>query len=180
MLTIIIPEWEDYNDETMEFTKHKAQKLVLEHSLVSISKWESTWRKPFLGNDDKTVPETLDYIRCMTLTQNVNPWVYTRITNDLLDKIQVYINTEQTATTFNDKQKRGSKKIMTSEVIYFMIASHGLSMECQKWHLSRLMTLIRIAAIKNNPNKTKTNRRDIIENNQRLNKERREKYNSKG
>ena len=180
MLTITIPEREYYNEETNEFIKTKAQKLRLEHSLVSISKWESKWKKPFIGNDEKSLEESIDYIRCMTITQNVKNEVYNRLTQKNMDDISSYIEEEMTATTFNDlKSKKTNNEIVTSEIIYYWMIALNIPLECQKWHLNRLLTLINVTNIKNQPPKKMTaaerNRR-----NSELNAQRRARFNTKG
>ena len=152
MLKITIKGRELWDEKSEEFIKTKDTVLQLEHSLVSISKWESKWHKPFLEKNEKTYEETLDYIRCMTLTQNVNPEVYNSLTQDVLDEIVKYIDDSMTATWFskNDIKKR-KKEIITSEIIYYWMIALNIPFECQKWHLNRLLTLIQVCNIKNEP-----------------------------
>ena len=123
MLTITIPATEMFNDETQEFFTLKEQTIQLEHSLVSLSKWESKWHKPFLTKDKKTLAETIDYIRCMTITQNVNPDVYTRLSNSNIAEIEEYIENPMTATTFSNLNQKASREIITSELIYYWMIS---------------------------------------------------------
>ena len=150
MLTITIPAREMFDDKTQRFLSTKEQTLQLEHSLVSLSKWESKWNKPFLSKDEKTTEETLDYIRCMTITQNVDPDIYNGLTSSNIESINKYIDAPMTATTFhNDNQKGRGREIVTSELIYYWMISHNIPMECQKWHLNRLLTLIRVCNVKN-------------------------------
>lgn len=179
MLTITIPAMELFNDITQEFIQAKAQTIQLEHSLVSISKWESKWNKPFLANNDKTIAETLDYIRCMTITQNVNPDVYKRLSRSNIDDINNYIDAPMTATTFSDNNSGRNREIVTSELIYYWMISLNIPMECQRWHLNRLLTLIRVCNVKNTPPK-KMSRREIMNRNAALNAARRKQLNSKG
>ena len=155
MLQLTIKAQELFNNDTQEFIEIKPTVIQLEHSLVSISKWESKWHKPFLTDDDKTTEELVDYIRCMTITQNVSPSAYYGITNQQIQKIKDYISDPMTATTFNEPQNKGrvKKKKITSEVIYYQMIALGIPMECQKWHINRLMTLIRVCNIKNQPEK---------------------------
>ena len=143
MLQIRIPEFEGWDDKNEVFVNKKAQNLTLEHSLVSISKWEAKYHKPFLSRDDKTEEETLDYVRFMTLTQNVDPEVYYRLTPDLINRIKDYIDDPMTATTINDKNKGSNREIITSELVYYWMVSFNIPFECQKWHFNRLITLIR-------------------------------------
>lgn len=180
MLTIVIPAVEMYNEETNEFIQTKEQTLQLEHSLVSLSKWESKWNKPFLTNNQKTTAETLDYIRCMTITQNIDPIVYNRLSRSNIEAINKYIDAPMTATTFSE-QGNGSKsrEIVTSELIYYWMISLNIPMECQKWHLNRLLTLIRVCNVKNTPPK-KMGRRELMNRNAALNAARRKQLNSKG
>lgn len=174
----ISPErWDEVNER---FIEPKTVKLQLEHSLVSLSKWESKWCKPFLTKDDKTVEEIIDYIKCMTLTQNVKPEIYEFITQSDFQKVVDYINAPMTATTFSDNrnQKKG-REIITSELIYYWMISLNIPFECQKWHLNHLLTLVRVCEVKNNPGK-KLSQRQIMSNNAALNAARRSRYGSKG
>ena len=180
MLVVTIPAMEMFNEETQEFFYLKEQTLQLEHSLVSLSKWESKWCKPFLSKDNKTLEETLDYIKCMTITQNVDSSVYNRLTRNNIDAINNYIEAPMTATTFNnDNQKGRGKEIVTSELIYYWMIALNIPMECQKWHLNRLLTLIRVCNIKNTPPK-KMGKGDIMRRNAALNAKRKQQFNTKG
>lgn len=179
MLEIVIPSIELWNEEKQEFVTVKGTTLKLEHSLVSLSKWESKWCKPFLSKEDKTPEETLDYIKCMTLTQNVDPNVYQCISNENINKIVTYINEPMTATTFREESKGGSREIITAELIYYWMIALTIPFECQKWHLNRLLTLIRVCNIKNQPPK-KMSKREIMSRNASLNAARRKQLNSKG
>lgn len=181
MLTITIPATEYFNEKTQEFFTLKEQTLQLEHSLVSLSKWESKWCKPFLSKEEKTSEETIDYIKCMTITQNVSPDVYSRLTNSNIETIKDYIDAPMTATTFYEDpaQKGRAKETITSELIYYWMISLTIPMECQKWHLNRLLTLIRVCNIKNTPPK-KMSKGDIMRRNASLNAARRKQLNTKG
>lgn len=179
MLTINIPDREWFNDATQEFITVKGTTLQLEHSLVSLSKWEAKWNIPFLSKDEKTLEQTLDYIRCMTITQNVNPMVYEQLSEENIKQINKYINSSMTATTFSNLNNKPNREIITSELIYYWMISLNVPMECQKWHLNRLLTLIRVCNAKNAPAK-KMSARDIMSRNSALNAARRKKYNTKG
>ena len=165
MFRITLPESEQYNEETEEFITFKAQELQLEHSLVSLSKWESKWGKPFLTKKEKTVEESIDYVRCMTLTQNVDPEVYKRITPDIVDSVAKYIENPMTATTFSKKSNQPpNHEVVTAELIYYWMIAYNVPFECQKWHLNRLLTLIDVCNRKNQPKK-KMSDHEIIERN---------------
>ena len=181
MLTIIIPSNELFDERTQEFVSTKEQKLQLEHSLVSISKWESKWCKPFLSKDTMTREETIDYIKCMTLTQNVDPAVYRNITNPIIKEINAYINAPMTATWFSEDNKKGSpnREVITSEIIYYWMITLQIPVEFQKWHLNRLLTLVKVCNIKNTPAK-KLSRKELLNRNRALNESRRRAANSKG
>ncbi len=179
MLFITVPSVEMFDEKTNRFYKTKSQDLRLEHSLVSISKWEAKWQKPFLSKDDKTIEETLDYIRCMTLTQNVPPDVYTRLTESNIEEISKYINASMTATTFSNKNMKPNREIITSEVLYYWMIAFNIPFECQKWHLNRLVTLINICKIKNQPEKSMS-KRDIMARNKALNAQRKAQLQTKG
>lgn len=146
---IVIPATEDlWDEEHGQFISMKEQTLVLEHSLVSLSKWEAKWKKPFITMEEKTPEELIDYIKCMTINQ-VNETVYMCLSPAVLREIDEYISDPMTATTFTDRTPPGTKKeIITSEIIYYQMISFGIPVEFEKWHLNRLMTLIRVFAIK--------------------------------
>lgn len=180
MLQIEIPGTELWDEANEKFINTKPFVLTLEHSLVSISKWESKWCKPFLGKTDKTPEETLDYIKCMTLTQNVNSDVYARLTNKNIEDIKDYINAPMTATTINENPN-GPKnhEIITSELIYYWMIALNIPVEFQKWHLNRLLMLIRVCNIKNKPPKKMTTSQ-LMSRNAKLNAARRQRLHSKG
>ena len=147
MLSITLPDVELFDESTSSFVYVKGQTITLEHSLVSISKWESTWKEPFLSDKKKTRDQTIDYIKCMTITQNVNPLLYKNIDKKTVDKIQEYMEDSMTATWFSnstDKHGQSRGRTITSELIYYWMIEAGIPMECQKWHLNRLMTLIQV------------------------------------
>lgn len=145
MLTIYVPASEQWDEQKQEFISIKSQELRLEHSLVSLSKWEAKWQKPFLSKTGMAPDEILDYIRCMTLTQNVSPLVYTHLSADNIKQIREYIDSPQTATTFHNLNERGgSGEQITSELIYYWMVSLQIPFECEKWHLNQLLTLIRV------------------------------------
>lgn len=181
MLQITIPSRDDLWDESKgEFVTSKEQKLVLEHSLVSRSKWESKWCKPFLSKQEKTTEETIDYIRCMTLTQNVDPEVYNFLTDDNIRDVNAYIEAPMTATWFsNSNTGKQNREQITAELVYYWMIALNIPFECQKWHLNRLLTLIRVCEVKNSPPK-KMSRRELLNRNAALNAARRKQLNSKG
>ena len=180
MLQITVPATEEWDESKQEFVYTKETTLQLEHSLVSLSKWESKWCKPFLSDEDLTEEETIDYIKCMTITQNVNPEVYKCLTQENIYQVRDYISAPMTATYFSkERNSRPSREIVTSELIYYWMISLNIPFECQKWHLNRLLTLIRVCNIKNNPPK-KMSRREIMERNAALNESRRKQLNTKG
>lgn len=179
MLKITVPGLECYDEDNNEFVYYKDQVLQLEHSLVSISKWESKWHKPFLSEEDKTTEEIIDYIKCMTITQNVKEDVYNRLTSDNIKDINDYIENPMTATTFSDEKKIAKKEIITSEIIYYWLVAYNIPFECQKWHLNRLLAFIKVCTIKNSPPK-KMSKNEIINRNKALNAARRKKLNTKG
>jgi len=180
MLQITIPAVELWDEQKQEFVTTKEQTLSLEHSLVSLSKWESKWCKPFLTKQEKTFEETLDYIKCMTITQNVDPEVYNHLTNENIDEVNRYIEAPMTATYFLDeKNSKTSREQVTAELIYYWMIALNIPFECQKWHLSRLLTLIKVCNIKNQPPK-KRSKKEIMSRNAALNAARRKQLNTKG
>lgn len=180
MLQITIPAVELWDERKQEFVTTKEKTLQLEHSLVSLSKWESKWCKAFLTKQEKTFEETLDYIKCMTITQNVDPEVYNYLTNENIEEINKYIEAPMTATYFSDdKTAKPSREQITAELIYYWMIALNIPFECQKWHLNRLLTLIRVCNIKNQPPK-KRSRKEIMSRNAALNAARRKQLNTKG
>lgn len=175
MLTITIPSRELWDERNERFIYTKATTLQLEHSLVSLRKWEAKWHKPFLSDKDKSNEEIIDYIRCMTLTQNVDDLVYDYLGAENLSAINEYIKNPMTATTFSDDKSKGiSNDIVTAEVLYWQMISLNIPVEFQKWHLNQLITLIRVCNIKNKPPK-KVSQREAIANTAARNKARRPK-----
>lgn len=179
MLKLKVDPFEVYNEKDNTFTEFPETNLQLEHSLVSISKWEAKWNKPFLSKEPKSYEELLDYIKCMTLTQNVNPEIYKYLNQDAINKINAYIEAPMTATTFREDQGKRNNEIITNEIIYYWMVSFNIPFECQKWHLNRLLTLIRVCSIKNTPAK-KMSTREIMNRNRALNKARRAQLHTKG
>ena len=186
MLTIKVPiSPEGWDDVKQEFIEPKVQILQLEHSLVSLSKWESKWKTPFYSKKEMTAEETLDYIKCMTLTKNVDPDVYDHLTRENIKEIMEYIGDPMTATTFSkEADKANNREIITSELIYYWMIASNIPFECQKWHLNRLLTLIRICNVEeakqSGKHGGKMSKRDILSQNRALNAARRQKYNTKG
>lgn len=181
MLTIQIAASESYDEIRNEFIYLKPINIQLEHSLISLSKWESKWHKPFYHPiNNKTTEETIDYIRCMTLTQNVKPDVYYQLTNANMKEIQDYIDDPMTATTFSDHgNKPPSREIITSELIYYWMIAYNIPVEFEKWHINRLLTLIRICSIKNSK-PVKMSKKAILTRNQALNAARKKQFNTSG
>lgn len=183
MLTITIPEYEGY-DEEQGFVTIPGATLTLEHSLISLKKWEQKWHVPFLNKDtEKTYEMTLDYIRCMTINPNVDERVYKMIPPDVAKQITNYINEPMTATWFNDNKVVGAQQkkgeIVTAEIIYYWMIALGIPIEFQKWHLNSLLTLIRVVNIKNQPEK-KMGKKEWASQRSALNAARRAKSHSAG
>lgn len=180
MLQITISPPELWDEEKQEFISIKSQTLQLEHSLVSISKWESKWHKPFLTKEPKTFEETVDYIKCMTLTQNVKSEIYNYLSRENFKEVDDYIANPMTATTFSKEPSgKSSREQITSELVYYWMISLNIPVDFQKWHLNRLLTLIRVCNVKNAPPK-KGNKSDVARNYAALNAARRKKYNTRG
>lgn len=186
MLEIVVPEAELYDEEKQKFIVVKETTLQLEHSLISISKWESKWHKPFLSqkNEKRTIEELKDYVKCMTLTQKVPDNVFDCLTEDNLLAIKEYINDPMTASTIskNDPKASGggsSGVAITSELIYYDMIALAIPFECQKWHLNRLLMLIRICKIRNQPSK-KMSRNSTISQYAAMNAARRKSLGTRG
>lgn len=179
MLQIVIPPTEMWDEEKEEFVKTKKQVLNLEHSLLSLSKWESKWKKSFLGKTEKTPEEMADYIRCMTIGKVEDPTVYSALTEEQVNEINDYISDPMTATTFRETNQRPNNEVITSELIYYWMIALNIPPEYQKWHLNRLLTLVRVCTIKNQPPK-KRSTRQIMTENAALNAARRKALGTKG
>lgn len=178
-----------WNEATEEF-EHKivpGRTIVLEHSLVSLSKWEAKYKRPFIDSE-KTNEETLDYIKMMTITQNVPDDTYKYLDKDEIKKINDYIIDPMTATKFSYNSQAGSSpkkdtSKVTSELIYYWMTLYNIPDRYEKWHLNRLLVLLRIARIKTDEQHGKTNkmsRSDIIAQNRAINAQRRLKFGSNG
>ena len=180
MLPLTIQGFDLFDEASNVFIPVKGQTNILEHSLVSISKWEMKYKKPFLSREPKTREETIDYVRFMTVTQNVNPLLYEHISDKQIEEINRYLDDPMTATTFNKEEgKGGSVRVITSEEIYYYMVSYRIPPEYQKWHFNRLMTLIRICDEMNKPKKKMRNG-EIARSNRSLNKARRARSGSRG
>lgn len=182
MLYLSIPGSQEIT-ENNEVVTHKATTLQLEHSLVSLSRWEALHKKAFLDPNYKlTFPESIDYIRCMTITQNVDPSAYDRLTQADVDRVNAYINDTMTATRVNRRAPEGAaprREVYTSEIIYAMMIENGIPSEYQKWHLNRLMTLIEVCGSRRNPPKPMS-RKELSRRNAELNAARRKKLGTRG
>lgn len=180
MIEITVPPFEFFDEKSGQFIENKkAVKIQLEHSLISISKWESKYHKPFLSDDDMTTEEAVEYIKFMTLNKGVDPLAYLMIPAEEMQRVNEYIKDPQTATTINDTTK-SKKEVITSEIIYYWMISYNIPVDFEKWHLNRLMTLIRVCSIKADPNPKKMSKNQIRQQNAALNAARRKKLNSKG
>lgn len=182
MITIQINDDEFFNDKTNEFYQVKGRCLKLEHSLISLRKWESKWHKPFLSTKDLTNEESLDYVRCMTLTPDVNPLLYTIIPIEEMERISQYIKDPMTATWFSEpegKKTPPSRKIITAEVIYYWMIELGIPVEFEKWHLNQLLTLIRVINAERTPPK-KMSQKDILKKYSKLNAQRKAALRTRG
>lgn len=186
MLILTIPDsftseaYDEINNVFVDPVPLPGATLELEHSLFSLSKWESTWEVPFLGDGIKTTEQTIDYVRCMTLTSNVSPEVYARLNNENVMQISSYIDSKMTATWFKDPPVGpGRKEIITAEVIYYWMVALSIPFECQHWHLNRLLTLVKVCNKKNAPEK-KMGKNEMLAHRRKLNEERRAKFNTQG
>lgn len=186
MLELVLKENEQWDEENEVFVHTKSQTLILEHSLVSISKWEAKWKKPFLEqhNKDMSKEELIDYIKCMTITPNIDQEVYHNLSKKDINKVLDYINDSMTATWFREDDKKGkrSSQAITSELIYFWMISFQIPFECQKWHLNRLMTLIRICNEnrEDGSKQKKMSQRELMNRNRALNEARKRRFNTHG
>lgn len=184
MLELEVGGREGFNNETNEFFRMNAKTVRLEHSLISVSKWESKWQIPFINTKEFTDEQTRDYIRCMVISTTGTDDFVDELTRSDIAKIRDYIDSPMTATTFreaNSANQKHSREIITSELIYYWMIAYNIPFECQKWHLNRLLTLIRICGIKNDTSENKKmSKKDIYSQNRALNEARRKASGSKG
>lgn len=182
MLKLHIPESDEFFDEDKsEFMSFPAVDLELEHSLTSLATWESKWEIPFLSDKEKTDEQTLDYIKCMTLTNDVAPEVYLRLDADHYKKVSTYIDAKMTATWFSEDKpnQKKSRVIITAEIIYHWMVTLNIPFECQHWHLARLLTLVKVCNQQNSPPE-KLSRQQVIDRNRELNEQRKAQLGTSG
>jgi len=181
MLVIHVGGTEYWDERNEKFIYDKEYTIQLEHSLISVSKWESKWEKPYLSQKNMTDEEIIDYIKCMTLTQNVPNNIYDMLSSENISEIAKYIEAPMTATWFSNTEPKGkiNNEQVTSELIYYWMIALQIPFECQKWHLNRLLTLIRVCNIKNQPPK-KMSANEIAKRNRALNEARRKTQNTRG
>ncbi len=185
MLQITIPAvpdtwfWDEVEEEFLSVNGDKERTLRLEHSLVSLSKWESKWCEPFISDKEKTTEQIIDYVKHMTITQNVPDKVYERLDENHIKEIMQYIEAPMTATTFGEDKEKNKKTIngekITAEIIYYWMIALNIPSEYQKWHLNKLITLIRVISKKNEPPKKMS-----MDERRALNAARRKKHNTRG
>ena len=179
MLHLDIPEIELYDEDLNEFSSIPRQRLMMEHSLISVSKGESKWKKPFLSDNPMSVAEENDYYRCMTINNDVDSKIYKHMPQRFKEEIRQHISDSMTATIINTIPSNGRASIITSELIYYWMITYNIPFECQKWHLKRLLTLIRVCQVKTSSGKKMT-RAEVFERNRALNEARRARYNTSG
>ena len=180
MLTIIVPGVELFDENNQEFTYSESVILELEYSLVSVSKWESIHEKPFLDNKTKSTDETFSYIQAMTLTPNIPPEVFQRMTQRNLEDIHNYIDAKMTATWFHENPNAPrSREIITAELIYYWMINFNIPVEFENWHLNRLLTLIKICNIKS-AKPRKMSQSEVSARNRELNAQRRMQLGTRG
>lgn len=178
MLKIIIPKQESYDDNKSEFIYTEERILLLEHSLISISKWESIHHKPFISTIEKTIDETISYICCMSI-KDIDIKYIENITHDNHIDIKNYINDQMTATTISKNNQTPNREVITSELIYYWMINFNIPFKYEQWHLNRLLTLINICNIKNQPPK-KMSKAELATRNSQLNAQRKAMLNSGG
>lgn len=179
MLSINIPDQELFDNQTQEFITLHGGKLVLEHSLLSVYKWESKWKKPFLSKKEKTPEESRDYIRCMVVSGEIDPILYCFIPDQIISKVDDYINDPMSATTFQKTNEPQPRDIVTAEIIYWEMTVLNIPIEFETRHLNHLLSLIKVCSIKNGPAKKKS-KKERIEENRKRNEMNKKFFNTKG
>jgi hypothetical protein len=180
MLRFVIEKTENFNEETQEFLDPLPEVVVeLEHSLLSLSKWESKYQKPFLSAGEKTATETFDYLKMMVLPPT-DPEVLRRCNQRQINEVQTYIESSQSATIFGEMpERRGKGEVITSELIYYWMVAFNVPFDCETWHLNRLFSLIRICNLKNSKPK-KMSRNELARRNAELNEKRKQQLGTRG
>jgi len=179
MLRVHVAIAEDFDDAISQFIEADGITLCLEHSLLSLSKWESRWEIPFLGKTEKTNEQIIDYIRAMFLGEEFPEVVVNSFTAEHYNSITSYIDAKMTATWFGEARESPSQEVVTSELIYYWMIQAGVPFECQNWHLNRLLTLLKICSIKNGPKK-KMNWGEAKRRQRELNDQRRREMGTRG
>lgn len=180
MLTITVPATESFDEAESKIIRSEEWTLSLEHSLVSLSRWESKWKKSFLFSKDKSVEEVYGYVEAMCLTPDVPPEVFSKLSQANFDAINEYINEKMTATTFNEMpNQRPGRDVITAELIYYWMIALQVPVECENWHLNRLMALIKVANLKNSPPK-KMGKNEMLAQRERMNEERKARWGTSG
>lgn len=180
MYHVEVPDREFFDEGLSRFVKIEGGSFDIEHSLAAVAEWESKWKVPFLSGAKRTIEESLDYIRCMTLTPGVNPAIYKKLDNKTLGEINKYIEDKHTATKIKRTGPKGSNGgLITSEVIYYWMTTFNIPWECERWNLNRLLTLIEVCSEKSKPQKKMKNR-DVLAQNRALNNARRAQYGTRG
>lgn len=178
MLTIDVATGGEAINDKNEFVPIGVVKLEMEHSLVSLSKWESKFEKPFLSTE-KTPEQILEYVKMMTLTPDVPDAIFEMLSEDNVGTIDSYITAKMTATWFSETPTRGTPPIITSELVYYWMFSYGIPLECEEWHLNRLFTLIKVFSEKNKPQK-KMSASEAARRQWEINQARKAQYNTSG
>src|SRR3954447_23059991 len=180
MLTIVVGDTEMFDDKQQKFVAQGGTQLELEHSLLSLSKWESEHEKPFLGKETKTPEEIISYIKAMTLTPNFPKDIFLHLSEENVNAINEYIDRKMTATWFAEQRSvPRTSEVVTSELIYYWMTAFNIPFECEKWHLNRLFTLIRICNVKQDKPK-KMSRAEVARRNRELNEQRKKQLGTKG
>lgn len=181
-LILKVPAQSGFDSDRNEFVEVKETTLQLEHSLISLKKWEQKYHKPFLDKEhDKTAEEWIYYVECMTMTQNVDPNVYKYMSMDTLRQITEYIEDPMTATWFSDSPQskaKQNKEIVTAEIVYYWMIELNIPIQFEKWHLNQLLTLIRVINIKHDSKKM--GKKEQAMQRSALNAQRRAKAHSRG
>lgn len=179
MLEITVPKTNLFDEKNGKFIYVESETLSLEHSLIAISKWEAKYCKPFFGRDRKTNEEVLEYIKCMTVNKVKNPLIYSCLSTESLTEISNYIESKQSATWFSENKNGSPREVITSELIYYWMIACNIPFECQKWHINRLLTLVRVCQMKQQDPK-KMSQSDMLRQRAKLNAERKAKMHTHG
>lgn len=180
MITIHFEEMEYYDEQLNRFYTLPPKVVNFEYSLAAVAEWEAIWKIPLLNTELGVDSDMfLSLAMCMSDDRELLEYYLDDTEKAELHK---YLSDSQTATTINSSQNgntTGRGKVYTAEEIYALMFMNGIPIEWESRNLNRLLVILRIISIYQNPPK-KMSQQDVMKQNARLNRERKNKYKTKG